>query len=150
MPQSVRLTAALSIALLTLLAGCSLQSNSPRSSADSAESATKSENPVAAAKKPAIPSLASPDNPDPAIQQQVEQYLNGFAAKGFAKQSQGMWIQAGNTLLANHQGTVPLPAASLTKVATSLAALQTFSPNHQFITQIGATGPIENGVLKGD
>ncbi len=150
MPQSVRLTAALSIALLTLLAGCSLQSNSPRSSANSAESATESENPVAAAKKPAIPSLASPDNPDPAIQQQVEQYFNGFAAKGFAKQSQGMWIQAGNTLLANHQGTVPLPAASLTKVATSLAALQTFSPDHQFITQIGATGPIEDGVLKGD
>jgi D-alanyl-D-alanine carboxypeptidase/D-alanyl-D-alanine-endopeptidase (penicillin-binding protein 4) len=87
MPQSVRLTAALSIALLTLLAGCSLKSNSPRSSANSAESATESENPVALAKKPAIPSLASPDNPDPAIQQQVEQYFNGFAAKGFASKA---------------------------------------------------------------
>lgn len=150
MPKTFRLTAALSIALATLLAGCSFQSNSPRSSTNKAESATESGNPVALAKKPAIPSLASPDNPDPAIQQQIEQYFNGFAAKGFAKQSQGMWIQAGNTLLANHQGTVPLPAASLTKVATSLAALQTFGPDRQFITQIGATGPIQNGVLKGD
>jgi D-alanyl-D-alanine carboxypeptidase/D-alanyl-D-alanine-endopeptidase (penicillin-binding protein 4) len=35
-------------------------------------------------------------------------------------------------------------------VATSLAAISTLGPDHQFITQIGATGPIENGVLKGD
>jgi len=150
MPKSFRLTAALSIALLTLVAGCSPQSNSPRLSANKAESATESGNPVALAKKPAIPSLASPDNPDPATQQKIEQYFKGFAAKGFAKQNQGMWIQAGNTLLANHQGTVPLPAASLTKVPTSLAALETFGPDRQFITQIGATGPIQNGVLKGD
>ena len=150
MPKLFRLTAALSIALLTLVAGCSPQSNSSRSSAHKAESATESGNPVALAKKPAIPSIASPDNPDPATQQKIEQYFNGFAAKGFAKQSQGMWIQAGNTLLANHQGTVPLPAASLTKVATSLAALETFGPDRQFMTQIGATGSIENGVLKGD
>jgi len=34
--------------------------------------------------------------------------------------------------MANHQGTVPLPAASLTKIVTSLAALKTWGPAHQF------------------
>lgn len=150
MPNTVRLTAALSVALLTLIAGCAAQSDSSQSSTHQTESAKESGNSVALAKKPEIPSIASPDNPNPAIQQQVEQYFNGIAAKGFAKKSQGMWIQAGNTLLANHQGTVPLPAASLTKVATSLAALSTFGPDHQFITAIGTTGAIQNGVLKGD
>lgn len=91
-----------------------------------------------------------PNNPVPATQQKIQQYVNGLGAKGFAKQNQGIWIQSGKTLLANHQGTVPLPAASLTKVATSLAAVSTLGPDHQFITEIGATGPIQNGVLKGD
>lgn len=150
MPNTVRLTAALSVALLILIAGCAAQSDSSPSSANHTESTPESENSVALAKKPEIPSIASPDNPNPAIQQQVEQYFKGIAAKGFAKNSQGMWIQVGNTLLANHQGAVPLPAASLTKVATSLAALSTFGPDHQFITAIGTTGAIQNGVLKGD
>lgn len=149
MLKTFRSTAALSIALLTLVAGCS-QSNSSQRSINNAEGATEAENPVVLVNKPDIPPLASPDQPDPVVQQQVEQYFNSIAAKGFSQQRQGMWIQVGNTLLANYQGTVPLPAASLTKVATSLAALQTFGPDHQFITQIGATGPIENGVLQGD
>ncbi len=148
MRQTIPLTAALSVTVLALIAGCSHQSN--QSSVKDAESAAKAGNPGELAQKPQIPSLASPDNPDPATQQKIEQYFNGFATKGLAKQNQGMWIQAGNTLLANHQGTTPMPAASITKAATSLVALQTFGPDHQFITQIGATGPIQNGVLKGD
>ncbi|HEY9651732.1 MAG TPA: D-alanyl-D-alanine carboxypeptidase [Coleofasciculaceae cyanobacterium] len=148
MPNTLRLTAALSLALFTLIAGCSPQSDS--SSANETESATQPEKPAELAPKYDIPAIASPDNPDPAIQQKIEQYFNGIAAKGFSKQNQGIWIQSGNTLLANYQGTVPLPAASITKAATSLALLSTFSPDHEFITQIGATGPIENGVLKGD
>lgn len=150
MSKTFRLTAALSATLLALIAGCSPQSNSSQSSVNNNESAAEAGNPVQFAKQLNIPTLASPDNPDPATQQKIEQYFKGFAAKGFTKQKQGMWIQAGNTLLANHQGTVPLPAASITKVATSLAALETFGPDHQFITLIGATGPIQNGVLQGD
>jgi D-alanyl-D-alanine carboxypeptidase/D-alanyl-D-alanine-endopeptidase (penicillin-binding protein 4) len=150
MSKTFRLTAALSATLLALIAGCSPQSNSSQSSVNNNESAAEPGNPVQFAKQLNIPTLASPDNPDPAIQQKIEQYFKGFAAKGFTKQNQGMWIQAENTLLANHQGTVPLPAASITKVATSLAALETFGPDHQFITLIGATGPIQNGVLQGD
>ncbi len=150
MLKPFRLTAVLSITLLALVAGCSPQSKSSQPSVNETESATKPGNSVEVAKKPDIPSLASPNNPDQATQQKIEQYFNGFATKGFAKKNQGIWIQAGNTLLANHQGTVPLPAASLTKAATSLAALSTFGPDRQFMTLIGATGPIQNGVLKGD
>jgi D-alanyl-D-alanine carboxypeptidase/D-alanyl-D-alanine-endopeptidase (penicillin-binding protein 4) len=150
MPKTFRLTAALSIFVLTLIAGCSPQSNSSQPSVNETQSATESGNPQQIAKKPPIPTLAPPDNPDPAVQQAIEQYFNGLATKGFAKNSQGMWIQSGSTLLANHQGTVPLPAASITKVATSLAALETLGPDHQFVTMIGATGPIQNGILQGD
>jgi len=150
MPKTLRLTAALSVALLALVAGCSPQSNSSQPSVSETESGTKPGNLAEVAKKSDIPSIASPDNPDPATQQKIEQYFNGLAAKGFSKENQGIWIQTGNTLLANHQGTVPLPAASLTKVATSLATLSTFGPDHQFITLIGTTGPIQNGVLQGD
>jgi D-alanyl-D-alanine carboxypeptidase/D-alanyl-D-alanine-endopeptidase (penicillin-binding protein 4) len=53
-------------------------------------------------------------------------------------------------VLAHHQGTVPLPAASLTKVATTLAALRTWGPTYQFVTLVDATGPIQDGVLRGD
>jgi D-alanyl-D-alanine carboxypeptidase/D-alanyl-D-alanine-endopeptidase (penicillin-binding protein 4) len=53
-------------------------------------------------------------------------------------------------LMANHQGTIPLPAASLTKIATSLAAFKTWGPNHQFQTLVSSTGPVVNGVVQGD
>jgi serine-type D-Ala-D-Ala carboxypeptidase/endopeptidase (penicillin-binding protein 4) len=77
----------------------------------------------------------------------VDQYLNQLSA---SKAAQGVWMQSNTQLLANHQGTIPLPAASITKVATSLAALKKLGPNHRFITRMGATGPIKNGILQGD
>jgi serine-type D-Ala-D-Ala carboxypeptidase/endopeptidase (penicillin-binding protein 4) len=87
---------------------------------------------------------------DPAAKATLQQYLKELNAKGFAAQGQGVWLQAGTNLLADHQGTTPLPAASLTKVATSLVALKTWGPQHQFETVVSATGPIANGVLQGD
>lgn len=90
--------------------------------------------------------LASDPNPAGAA---IQQYLQALAAAE-PSMSQGVWIQSGPILLANHQGTVPLPAASLTKIATSLAALKAWGPQHQFETLIGATGPIKNGILQGD
>ncbi len=94
--------------------------------------------------------LAATTSPDAATSGAVQQYLKKLASQGFSEKSQGVWMQSGTTLLANHQGTTPLSAASLTKVATSLAALQTFGVDHRFVTEIGSTGTIENGVLKGD
>jgi len=96
------------------------------------------------------PGLVFSTQPDPAGEATVKQYLQGLSTTGLPETNQGVWVQAGFNLLANHQGTQPLPAASLTKVATSLAALEIWGPDHQFDTLIGATGPIQNGVLQGD
>lgn len=90
------------------------------------------------------------DQPDPIAASLVEQYLNRLAERGLSDQVQGVWIQAGPVSMASNVGTTPLPAASITKVATSLAALQQWTPDYQFETLIAATGPVENGVVQGD
>ena len=98
----------------------------------------------------ANPGLALASDPNSAGAITVQQYLKGLEAKKLAAASQGVWMQSGPVLLASHQGTVPLPAASLTKIATTLAALKTWGPDHQFETLVSATGPVRNGVLQGD
>ena len=87
---------------------------------------------------------------NPATAGVLQRYLAGFDAQNMAQTEQGIWFQAGPILLADNQGTQPLPAASLTKIATTLAALATWNPEHQFETSIAATGAIEAGVLQGD
>ncbi|MEG4503340.1 D-alanyl-D-alanine carboxypeptidase [Microcoleus sp. F6_B4] len=140
------LTAVSSIALLTIIAGCAATKSpelaSPSPVAESSPPPVKPSQPQ--------PLTVSATNPETPTNTKIQQYLDGLTAQGFAKEDQGIWMQSGNTLLANHQGTVPMSAASITKVATSLVALQQFGPEHQFITLIGTTGKIENGVLKGD
>ncbi|NWF61819.1 MAG: D-alanyl-D-alanine carboxypeptidase [Fischerella sp.] len=100
------------------------------------------------------PGLILASDPNPAGVTTVQQYLKGLATSKLVTanlvQNQGIWIQSGPMLMANHQGTTPLPAASLTKIATSLVALKRWGSDHQFETLIGATGPIQNGVLQGD
>jgi D-alanyl-D-alanine carboxypeptidase/D-alanyl-D-alanine-endopeptidase (penicillin-binding protein 4) len=87
--------------------------------------------------------------PEPQTASIVEQYLKELGKQHPIGQ-QAIWMQSGPVVLANNQGTTPLPAASLTKIATSLAALSTWDHSHQFETLISATGPINNGVLQGD
>lgn len=138
--------------LLSLVIGCSTtDSPEPNSSGvPNNNEQTESVQEIQSTTPPNQPLTVPPNSPEPATQKQIEQYINGLANKGFAKDAQGVWIQSGNTLLANYQGTVPLPAASLSKVATTLAALQKFGPDHQFITLFGTTGTIKDGVLEGD
>jgi serine-type D-Ala-D-Ala carboxypeptidase/endopeptidase (penicillin-binding protein 4) len=97
---------------------------------------------------PALVAL-SPDG-DPEGRAIVQQYLNGLGGKGLSSTVQGVWLQSGPTLLASNQGGTALPAASLTKVATSLAAITTWGPDRRFETLISAVGPIQQGVLNGD
>ncbi|NES22675.1 MAG: D-alanyl-D-alanine carboxypeptidase [Symploca sp. SIO3E6] len=149
-PAFCLLPPAFCLLVLALIAGCSPQTDAPQSTVNQPEKVTQQESPVELTPKPEQPLTVPLDNPESVTQQQIEQYINGLAAKGFAKENHGMWIQAGNRLLANHQGTIPLPAASLTKVATSLAALSTFGSEHQFITLISTNGSIQDGVLQGD
>ncbi|MBD2182834.1 D-alanyl-D-alanine carboxypeptidase [Planktothrix sp. FACHB-1355] len=99
---------------------------------------------------PGTPGFVLPAAPEPTTAIALQQYLKELSKKGSTTNSQGVWIQSGPVLLSSNQGTVPLPAASLTKIATSLASLNTWSPSHQFETLFAATGPIKNGVLQGD
>ncbi|MBD0334116.1 MAG: D-alanyl-D-alanine carboxypeptidase [Cyanobacteria bacterium Co-bin13] len=88
--------------------------------------------------------------PDPVVEGLVQQYIQKLAGEGWYVPGQGVWIQTGQATIAQHQGNVPLSAASLTKIATTLSALETWDPNHQFETLVGMTGTLENGVLNGD
>ncbi|MFS8867727.1 D-alanyl-D-alanine carboxypeptidase [Synechococcus sp. H65.1] len=85
------------------------------------------------------------------LQPQVEAYLAQLTDRGFSAKAQGVWLQVGDQVLGQHQGSTPLPAASLTKVATTLAALQQFGPQHRFVTTWLTTGSLTaEGVLQGD
>lgn len=98
-----------------------------------------------------VASLIAPvDSADGLAAQPVEAYLARLESRGFARPQQGIWLQTQDQYLFDHQGSVPLPAASLVKVAVTLAALDCFGPDHRFETQLMATGPIEAGVLRGD
>jgi serine-type D-Ala-D-Ala carboxypeptidase/endopeptidase (penicillin-binding protein 4) len=107
---------------------------------------------------PSIPAIVAPtqpltaalSTPNLAISRVLNTFLDRVAASGALRQNQGVWIQSGNQLLATHQGTVPLSAASLTKAATSLAVLETLGPSYRYQTTVGTTGSIQNGVLEGD
>ncbi|NJO86228.1 MAG: D-alanyl-D-alanine carboxypeptidase [Synechococcaceae cyanobacterium RM1_1_27] len=82
--------------------------------------------------------------------QQVASYLSRLGSRGFSPVQQGVWLQTQDHYLFDHQGSIPLPAASLVKVAVTLAALDRFGAEHRFQTQFIPTGPIEAGTLRGD
>jgi D-alanyl-D-alanine carboxypeptidase/D-alanyl-D-alanine-endopeptidase (penicillin-binding protein 4) len=88
--------------------------------------------------------------PDPAAKEIVRSYLSNLDAMGFSAAEQGLWIQTGATAIAVHQPYRPVPSASLTKMATTLAALETWDVSHRFETRFGHTGTLENGVINGD
>ena len=89
-------------------------------------------------------------SPDPEAEAIVQQYLANLSDGGLLPSGQGIWVQTGNYPLVKHQESRPLSAASLTKIATTLAALNTWAPDHQFETLVGSSGPVENGVLQGN
>lgn len=89
-------------------------------------------------------------NPDLPAEATVREYLKELKDKKLIDGNQGIWVQAGMVPLVSQQGTVLMPGASLTKIATSLASLETWGADYQFETRFLATGPISNGVLQGD
>jgi D-alanyl-D-alanine carboxypeptidase/D-alanyl-D-alanine-endopeptidase (penicillin-binding protein 4) len=88
--------------------------------------------------------------PDSVAQTVVYNYVNDVSSQGEAQSLQGVWLQSGESVLAQYQGTLPMPVASLTKIATTLAALDAWGPTHHFGTIVSTTGPVRNGVLQGD
>lgn len=53
-------------------------------------------------------------------------------------------------MLEGHDAGLSHPPASVSKAVTALYALDVLGPKHRFLTRLVATGPIHNGVLKGD
>ncbi|MGF1480249.1 MAG: D-alanyl-D-alanine carboxypeptidase [Cyanophyceae cyanobacterium] len=88
--------------------------------------------------------------PDPSVEALIEQYLQSLSNRGISRRSQGVWIQSNLGLLTHYQGTEPASAASITKVATTLAAIQAWGVNHRFETRIYITGEVQNGAVTGD
>ncbi|MBW4481171.1 MAG: D-alanyl-D-alanine carboxypeptidase [Tildeniella torsiva UHER 1998/13D] len=88
---------------------------------------------------------------DPVVEAIVADYVAGLQRQGWSVPDQGVWIQVGQSAIAEHQGNVLLPAASLTKLATTLAALKTWPLDHSFETRVGIRGTLQpDGVLDGD
>ena len=87
---------------------------------------------------------------DPAAEIILDGYVADLTGLGFSASQQSVAIDVGRYPVARHGESRRLPAASLTKVATTLAALETYDINHQFETFIGWQGTIVNGVLQGD
>jgi serine-type D-Ala-D-Ala carboxypeptidase/endopeptidase (penicillin-binding protein 4) len=91
-----------------------------------------------------------PTTPDPIGEKIVADYLQNITALGFSLDRQGVWIQSDWAYLGQHQSNLPLSAASLTKIATSIAALETWETDHRFETLIYTVGSLKNGILTGD
>ena len=80
----------------------------------------------------------------------VKAYLQNLTAQNLLAERQGIWVQSDWNILASNRGEIPLRAASLTKIATTLAAFSKWGGQHQFTTDIYVTGDLENGVITGD
>jgi serine-type D-Ala-D-Ala carboxypeptidase/endopeptidase (penicillin-binding protein 4) len=87
---------------------------------------------------------------DPAAKTIVSNYLSGLASSGYTADRQGVWVAAGQFPVAEYQGEIPRSAASITKVATTLAALSTWGPMYRFETLVGWQGSLKDGVIEGD
>ena len=87
---------------------------------------------------------------DPMLEQIVQDYLQKLQRQGLNRDRQGIWLQSDWSELSSHQGTKPLSAASLTKIATTLASLGKWGADHQFVTKVFYTGEITEGILDGD
>lgn len=98
-----------------------------------------------------LPQLLAPPNSDLVLKKKIEAYLEDLQNQGLLIDApQGIWFQSEFMPLVGENSTMAMPAASLTKIATTLASLHHWGINHQWETIVGASGPIENGVLKGD
>ena len=88
---------------------------------------------------------------NPVAKQAIEAMLADLQKAGLTNPNQGVWIQSNDgTIAAGRLSDRALPSASLTKNATTLAALQIWGSNHRFITKIRTTGNLTGDNLKGD
>lgn len=86
----------------------------------------------------------------PIVHTTVDRYLQTLKAEGLDSNQQAVWLRSNSNVLIDKNGTTPVPVASLTKTATSLAAITKWGLYKQFTTEISTNGKIANGVLTGD
>jgi len=84
-----------------------------------------------------------------ALDQQADQPLPEVLPEG-ANVSYVLLDLDRGTILAEQEADRDHIPASSAKLATAVAALELLGPEHRFRTELRATGPIEEGVLKGD
>ncbi len=81
-------------------------------------------------------------------------YVNELALRGFHLDTQGLLVESldGNTILADLNSNIGFNPASVTKVATSFAALFKWGPEYHFETAFYAAGPVntKTRTLTGD
>ncbi|WP_126385775.1 D-alanyl-D-alanine carboxypeptidase [Pseudanabaena sp. ABRG5-3] len=104
------------------------------------------------ATRPVLASEVSANTtPDPVAKQSIANMLNELKQLGLTNPAQGAWIQSHDGIIASgNLSNRPLPSASLTKIVTTLASLQTWGSNYRFITNISTTGNLVGDTLKGD
>ncbi len=119
---------------------------------DGREVATVPRSLMSYAARPVLASESIANNqPDLVAKQAIGFMLNELKQVGLTNPDQGVWIQSHDgTIAAGNLSSRPLPAASLTKIVTTLAALQTWGSNYRFITNISTTGNLVGDTLKGD
>ncbi len=99
-----------------------------------------------------LPLLNPPLAADLPLKKAIDQYLVSLKTMGLNPAQQGIWLQTDSVHLVNQQASIPLPAASLTKSATTLAALKTWGFDKKFDTNIAKlpSSKIEGDTLVGD
>ncbi|PZO43302.1 MAG: D-alanyl-D-alanine carboxypeptidase [Pseudanabaena frigida] len=119
---------------------------------DGREVATVPRSLMSYATRPVLASEALANTmPDPVAKQAIAAMLNELKQAGLTNPEQGAWIQSYDGAIASgNLSSRPLPSASLTKIATTLASLQTWGSNYRFITNISTTGSLSGDTLKGD
>lgn len=95
---------------------------------------------------------ASSIEPAPVTPVSLQKYEQALAAAGFDLSRQGVLIETlhGGRVLGQLNPDSSFNPASVMKLATSLAALMRFGPNHRYRTDFLADGRLDSGALRGD
>jgi D-alanyl-D-alanine carboxypeptidase/D-alanyl-D-alanine-endopeptidase (penicillin-binding protein 4) len=100
----------------------------------------------------ATPALVEFRVPIELASRSTEDYLANLESRGLSLEDQGIRVETleGDFILASHQEDQTFNPASVMKIATSLAALERFGPDHRFETAFYIDGAVSDGVLDGD
>jgi serine-type D-Ala-D-Ala carboxypeptidase/endopeptidase (penicillin-binding protein 4) len=94
--------------------------------------------------------LTPPKSAEPAVTATIDRYFQSLKAQGLDPNRQAVWLRTDGNVLIDRNSTIPVPVASLTKTATSLAAITKWGLDKQFDTEIGIDGNISQGALVGN